>query len=107
MRRGVFKDAPLLPPTVIFNLTARYRADTHPQKLNLGVGAYRDELLRPVVFSAVRKAEAAVVAAGFDKEYLPITGLPAFTVRAVGRPLAVIRAARPHTGFARVVLQCR
>ena len=32
--------------------------------------------LQPVVFSAVRKAEAAVVAAGGDKEYLPIAGLP-------------------------------
>jgi hypothetical protein len=68
------------PPTVIFHLSARYRADTHPKKLNLGVGAYRDEALKPYVFSAVRKAEAAVVAAGFDKEYLPITGYPAFNV---------------------------
>jgi aspartate/tyrosine/aromatic aminotransferase len=69
------------PPTVIFHLTARYKADTHPRKLNLGVGAYRDETLKPYVFSAVRKAEQAVVNAGFDKEYLPITGSPAFTVR--------------------------
>lgn len=68
------------PPTVIFHLSARFRADTHPKKLNLGVGAYRDEALKPYVFSAVRKAEAAVVAAGFDKEYLPITGYPAFNV---------------------------
>lgn len=73
------------PPTVIFHLTARYKADTHPKKLNLGVGAYRDEQLRPYVFSAVRKAEAAVVAAGFDKEYLPIAGLPEFRVRALAR----------------------
>lgn len=80
-RTGVFRDTPLQPPTVIFHLTARFKADPAPRKLNLGVGAYRDEALRPVVFSAVRKAEAAVVAAGFDKEYLPITGLPAFTVR--------------------------
>lgn len=61
--------------------TARFKADTHPRKLNLGVGAYRSEELKPVVFSAVRKAEAAVLAAGFDKEYLPITGMPAFNVR--------------------------
>lgn len=70
------------PPTVIFHLTARYKADKHPDKLNLGVGAYRDEMLKPYVFSAVRKAEAAILAAGYDKEYLPITGLPEFTVRA-------------------------
>ena len=65
---------------MIFHLTARFKADTHPRRLNLGVGAYRDEALRPYVFSAVRKAEQAVINAGFDKEYLPITGFPAFTV---------------------------
>eukprot|EP00158_Paraphelidium_tribonemae_P000225 Partr_v1_DN20052_c0_g2_i1_m21361 putative Aspartate aminotransferase len=81
-RAGVWGATPTLPPTVIFHLTARYKADTHPRKLNLGVGAYRDETLKPYVFSAVRKAEQAVVNAGFDKEYLPITGSPAFTAAA-------------------------
>jgi aspartate/tyrosine/aromatic aminotransferase len=80
-RQGVWAATPQQPPTVIFHLTARFKADSHPKKLNLGVGAYRDDALQPVVWTAVRKAEAAVVAAGYDKEYLPITGLPAFTVR--------------------------
>lgn len=79
-RTGVWAETPQMPPTVIFHLTARFKADVDPKKLNLGVGAYRDEQLKPVVFSAVRKAEAAVISAGFDKEYLPITGFPAFTV---------------------------
>lgn len=70
------------PPTVIFHLTARYNADTFAKKLNLGVGAYRDEALKPYVFSAVKTAEKAVIAAGNNKEYLPITGLPAFTAAA-------------------------
>lgn len=65
---------------MIFHLTARFKADTHPRKLNLGVGAYRDESLKPYVFSAIRKAEQAVVNAGFDKEYLPILGYQPFTV---------------------------
>ncbi len=86
-RQGVWAATPQQPPTVIFHLTARFKADSHPKKLNLGVGAYRDDALQPVVFSAVRKAEAAVVAAGYDKEYLPITGLPAFTVRPRARRL--------------------
>lgn len=82
-RAGLFKDCPVLPPTAIFHLTTRFKADPHPKKLNLGVGAYRDEALKPVVFSAVRKAEAAVIAQHNDKEYLPVTGLPAFTVSGV------------------------
>ena len=77
-RVGVFAGAPIMPPTVIFHLTSRFKADAHPKKLNLGVGAYRDEQLRPVVWSAVRKAEAALAAAGNDKEYLPIAGLAEF-----------------------------
>jgi aspartate/tyrosine/aromatic aminotransferase len=90
-RQGVWAATPQQPPTVIFHLTARFKADSHPKKLNLGVGAYRDDALQPVVFSAVRKAEAAVVAAGYDKEYLPITGLPAFTVRPRARRLLLRR----------------
>ncbi len=78
MRSGVFSSAPLLPPTVIFHLSARYNADTDPKRVNLGVGAYRDALLKPVVFGAIRKAEEAVVSAGANKEYLPIAGLAEF-----------------------------
>lgn len=66
------------PPTFIFELTRRFKVDSAPSKLNLGVGAYRDESLQPVVWAAVRAAEAAVVAARGDKEYLPIAGLPEF-----------------------------
>ena len=79
-RAGIFASAPTLPPTAIFHLTTRFKADPHPQKLNLGVGAYRDEALKPVVWSAVRKSEAIVIAAGTDKEYLPIAGHGDFRV---------------------------
>lgn len=79
------------PPTVIFHLSARFNADTHPKKLNLGVGAYRDEDLKPVVFGAVRAAEAAVVAAKNNKEYLPVRSS---LWRALVRSLAVIRRHR-------------
>lgn len=75
-RSGIFANAPVQPPTVIFDLTRRFRADTHAKKLNLGVGAYRDAQLKPVVFSSVRKAEAIIAESNFDKEYLPISGLP-------------------------------
>jgi aspartate/tyrosine/aromatic aminotransferase len=81
-RAGFFAAAPSQPPAPIFHLTTRFRADAHPRKLNLGVGAYRDDALKPVVFSAVRKAEAALAAGGGDKEYLPIAGLPEFRAAA-------------------------
>ena len=35
-RRGAFAAAGKYPPNAIFNLTARFNADKHPDKLNLG-----------------------------------------------------------------------
>jgi aspartate aminotransferase, cytoplasmic len=39
----------------IFKLTAAYKADTFPQKVNLGVGAYRDDDSKPWVLPVVKK----------------------------------------------------
>lgn len=39
----------------IFALTARYVADTNPKKINLGVGAYRDNNGKPWVLPVVKK----------------------------------------------------
>ena len=38
-----------------------FKADKSPNKLNLGVGAYRDEAGQPYVLNAVRKAEMRLV----------------------------------------------
>jgi aspartate aminotransferase, cytoplasmic len=39
----------------IFKLTAAYKVDTCPEKVNLGVGAYRDDNNKPWVLPVVRK----------------------------------------------------
>ena len=39
----------------MFGLSAAYRRDTSAQKVDLGVGAYRDEKLQPYVLPVVRK----------------------------------------------------
>jgi aspartate/tyrosine/aromatic aminotransferase len=39
----------------IFKLTASYDADTFPKKVNLGVGAYRDDNGKPWVLPVVAK----------------------------------------------------
>lgn len=41
--------------TSIFKLTAAYKEDTYPQKVNLGVGAYRDNDNKPWVLPVVKK----------------------------------------------------
>ncbi|KAI5122083.1 hypothetical protein M0805_006065 [Coniferiporia weirii] len=70
----------LAPPDSIFKLTAAYKADTFPQKINLGVGAYRDDDGKPWVLPVVRKAEQILLNdPTLDHEYLPITGLSEYT----------------------------
>ena len=39
----------------IFKLTAAYKADLYPHKVNLGVGAYRDDDNKPWVLPVVKK----------------------------------------------------
>ncbi|CAG8732414.1 17540_t:CDS:2, partial [Racocetra fulgida] len=70
------------PPDAILGVTDAFKKDTHPKKMNLGVGAYRDDNGKPYVLNAVRKAEQRIIQDKLDKEYLPITGLHSFTQEA-------------------------
>ena len=80
-----FKHVPMAPADPILGLTAGFKADKNPKKVNLGVGAYRDNNGKPYVFPIVRKVEAAIVAdTTLDKEYLPIDGLQDFNKGARG-----------------------
>ncbi|KAK3252020.1 L-asparaginase 1 [Cymbomonas tetramitiformis] len=66
------------PPDPILGVSDAFKASTSPDKLNLGVGAYRTEELQPYVLEVVKKAEAIMMEKAENKEYLPIDGLPAF-----------------------------
>ncbi|KAI1889970.1 hypothetical protein AGOR_G00168390 [Albula goreensis] len=66
------------PPDPILGVTEAFKRDTNSKKMNLGVGAYRDDQGKPYVLSCVRKAEAQIAAKKLDKEYLPIGGLGEF-----------------------------
>lgn len=50
-------DVPRAPPDPMFGLSAAYRADEHPRKVDLGVGAYKHEDGKPWVLPSVRKVE--------------------------------------------------
>jgi aspartate aminotransferase len=80
---STWQQVPLAPPDSIFKLTAAYKADTFPQKINVGVGAYRDDDNKPWVLPVVKKAtEVLLNDPALDHEYLPITGYPEFTAAA-------------------------
>ncbi|PSK40160.1 hypothetical protein B9Z65_8100 [Elsinoe australis] len=67
------------PPDAILGITEAFKKDKHPEKINLGVGAYRDDKGKPYVLPSVKSAESKVVQSNLDKEYAGITGVPDFT----------------------------
>lgn len=47
---------PLAPEDPLFGLMAAYRKDTDPNKVDLGIGAYRDNNAKPWVLPVVKQA---------------------------------------------------
>ncbi|KUI53826.1 Aspartate aminotransferase, cytoplasmic [Cytospora mali] len=74
---------PQAPEDPLFGLMAAYRADTSPDKVDLGIGAYRDDNAKPWVLPVVRKADEIIRNdPNLNHEYLPIAGLASFTSKA-------------------------
>ncbi len=48
---------PTPAPDALFHLNQRFQEDTVPEKLGLGVGAYRSDEGKPYVLEVVREAE--------------------------------------------------
>ncbi len=67
------------PPDAILSLSVNFKVDKDAKKVNLGVGAYRDNNGKPYVFPIVKKVELEIVNdAANDKEYAPIEGVEEF-----------------------------
>lgn len=65
-----FSNVPEGPPDPILKQSYLYQADTNPNKVNLGVGAYRDEEGKPFVFPVIKQAEKMIVEdESLNKEY--------------------------------------
>lgn len=79
-----FDSTPLAPTDPIFGLIEAFIADPRPGKVNVGVGAYKTEELKPWVLPSVRQAEQEMYASGLNKEYLPIPGDASFLTAASG-----------------------
>lgn len=73
-----FGNVPLEPPNPILGVSRTCNLDTHPDKIDLVIGAYRDEDGQPVVLDCVREAEEYVHSMKFDHEYLSQDGLAQF-----------------------------
>ncbi|KAJ5812996.1 hypothetical protein N7447_010019 [Penicillium robsamsonii] len=77
-----YLDLPIAPADIAFGLMADFETDTHPRKVSLIAGAYRDEHGEPWVLPSVREAKKRFSQAAH--EYLGIAGSPTFINLAKG-----------------------
>lgn len=66
------------PPDAILGITEAFNRDTNPNKINLGVGAYRDNDGKPFVLPSVKEAELTLIKSNLNKEYAGISGIAKF-----------------------------
>jgi aspartate aminotransferase len=74
----LFQQLKGLDPDPILGLMAKYRADPHPQKVDLGVGVYRDPSGNTPVLECVTRAEQAILAGQTTKTYIGPAGRAEF-----------------------------
>ncbi|KAF2860879.1 mitochondrial aspartate aminotransferas-like protein [Piedraia hortae CBS 480.64] len=95
---SVWSNVPQGPPDAILGITEAFKKDSKQGKINLGVGAYRDDAGKPYVLPSVREAEQRILKQNLDKEYAGITGVPDFTkaaaVLAYGSDSAALKEGR-------------
>ncbi|XP_075980800.1 glutamate oxaloacetate transaminase 1 [Anticarsia gemmatalis] len=78
-----FQDVQQGPPIEVFQMNKMFTEDPDQNKINLSVGAYRDEQGKPWVLPVVRKMEKQMAAdETLLHEYLPVLGLDQFTAAA-------------------------
>ncbi|AUD60318.1 aminotransferase [Shewanella hafniensis] len=74
----IFSQVLLAPADPILGLTDTFKADPRQDKVNLGVGIYKDEAGQTPVLTSVKKAEAILLEQEKTKNYLGIEGVQAY-----------------------------
>ena len=72
----MFEKLEMAPPDPILGLTEAYNKDTNLDKINLGVGVYKDASSKTPILECVKAAEARIFSNELSKGYLPISGAP-------------------------------
>ena len=75
---SLFSAVEMAPRDPILGLNEQFAADTHPTKVNLGVGVYYDDNGKLPLLQCVQQAEAALMAKPTARGYLPIDGIAAY-----------------------------
>ncbi len=77
----MFDQLEMAPPDAILGLTEAFKKDPNPDKINLGVGVYKDAENKTPVLDCVKRAEERILAEETSKGYLPIPGGPDYTAK--------------------------
>ena len=72
----MFQSLKPLPPDPILGLSAVFKQDTNPNKVDLGIGVYKDEDGNTPVMKAVKQAEETILNSQSTKAYLGPMGSP-------------------------------
>ena len=70
----MFETIEAAPPDAILGLNEAFRGDSSPNKINLGVGVFKDPTGNTPVLECVKEAERRIVKHESSKAYLPING---------------------------------
>lgn len=74
----MFDVLPQLPADPILGLSAAYKQDPNPNKVDLGVGVYKDEQGRTPILSSVAKAQQILLKREDSKTYIAPQGVQGF-----------------------------
>jgi len=74
----LFETLQSMPADAILGLIAEYRDDSRPEKIDLGVGVYRNAAGETPVLNTVKKAERDLVETQTTKSYISTAGEPSF-----------------------------
>lgn len=103
----IFANLDKLPPDPILGVTAAFRADPWRDKIDLGVGVYRDEDGNTPVPAGVREAERTMLAEQSTKTYVGPLGNLEFNERIIDLALGpVAREVRERTATIQTVGGC-
>jgi len=82
-RMSAFDSVTAAPPIEVFQLGRDFQVDSFPEKVSVGVGAYRTEKGKPWILPVVKKAEKILAEKTSEElinhEYLPVLGLDSFS----------------------------
>lgn len=74
----MFEKLDMAPADPILGLSAAFKSDDNPNKINLGVGVYQDDAGKTPILPSVAEAEKRILASATSKSYLAIDGTPEY-----------------------------